>query len=327
MDIGHAESLAILLDHFATEHVRVLRHDYAGVIHQLRDEGSFSPGRRAQIEDGLSGLRVQKGHRQQGAGVLHIEKALLKARHGRESGMRLELKDQIAFGPIELSWNETDLFFLPNGRDLFDRRFECIGPGEGSWRGVVPLKQLACEVGAPALLPAFPKPFRMGVASGRVFLLESFERLFGGFSFAQVASQDGVDEPGLRSEAVAPGQFDGFIDGRMIGNAIEPKHLVKPKTQKDLQERLLRAARSFGRDQPIKRSLPTNHAKGEFLYEAAVRRQEYLSGQLIFEDFLDELLPDRMPLEHGNGNFSWFFATHSLIMTVAQLQARTYIGI
>jgi hypothetical protein len=34
-----------------------------------------------------------------------------------------------------------------------------------------------------------------------------------------------------------------------------------------------------------------------------------------------------VPFEYRNGNFSWFLRNHSVIMTVAQLQARTYITI
>src|SRR6059036_1740802 len=110
----------------------------------------------------------------------------------------------------------------------------------------------------------------------------------------------------------------------MIRDALQPKHLVKPEAQKNLQNGFLRASRGFGGNQPIKRRVPAHHSERELLNQTPVSRGKGLVSELIFEDFFDKLPLRGVPFEHGHGNFSWFLAAHSLIITVAQLQARTY---
>ena len=64
-------------------------------------------------------------------------------------------------------------------------------------------------------------------------------------AFAEITAQDGVDETCLRTEAEHPGQFDGFVDGGMIGNACEPEQLIQSKAQQNLQPQFLGSARGF----------------------------------------------------------------------------------
>ena len=94
-----------------------------------------------------------------------------------------------------------------------------------------------------------------------------------------------------------------------------------------MQDGLLRAAFGALGDEPIERGLPANYPEGEFLDQPSISGLERSAPKLFLEDFLNKLLALRVSLQDADGNFSWFLAAHSLIMTVAQLQARTYITI
>ena len=82
---------------------------------------------------------------------------------------------------------------------------------------------------------------------------------------SQITTQDGIDESSLRLETFASCKFDGFVDGGMVWNAVEPKNLVQPQPQKVLEKWFLDAALRFAPDKPIQRCLPANDAIGEFL--------------------------------------------------------------
>ncbi|MEY2467109.1 MAG: hypothetical protein QOD03_1630, partial [Verrucomicrobiota bacterium] len=56
---------------------------------------------------------------------------------------------------------------------------------------------------------------------------------------------DGVHKPGLRAKAAAFGLLNGFVDGGVIGNAVEPKNLIKAEAQEILQANFLRSSGSF----------------------------------------------------------------------------------
>ena len=90
------------------------------------------------------------------------------------------------------------------------------------------------------------------------------------------------------------GQFDGFVHGGVVGDAVEPENLVKAEAQQVLQRRLLRAAGGLAGDQPIQRRLPADDAIDQFLAQAAVGGRKPRSGQRVFEQVLDEI-PARAP--------------------------------
>ena len=71
----------------------------------------------------------------------------------------------------------------------------------------------------------------MRVTEVRLRGFEIRKRGFGGVEFAQVTAQDGVDESRLRTEAGLFGLLDGFVNGGVIGNAVEPENLVKAEAQ------------------------------------------------------------------------------------------------
>lgn len=80
------------------------------------------------------------------------------------------------------------------------------------------------------------------------------------------------------------------------------------------------APRSFLGDEPIERGLPTNDAKNQFLRQPAIDWCERSFRQRFFEQILDETAAVIMAAEDAGGNFSWFFRTHCLIMSFAQLE-------
>ena len=111
----------------------------------------------------------------------------------------------------------------------------------------------------------------------------------------------------------------------VIWNAVQPEHLIEAEAEQNLQNGLLCAAFGALADEPIECSLPADNTEREFLDQPPISRGQRRASQLFFEDFLDKLLPQRVSLQDGDGNFSWFLAAHSIIMSIAQLHARTYI--
>src|SRR5206468_8903016 len=154
--------------------------------------------------------------------------------------------------------------------------------------------------------------------------------------------------PRLRAEAGMPGQLNSFMDGSMIGNALEPKDLVEPQSQQILQPWLLLAPPRLLFDQPVERSPPAHNAINQFLAEAPIGGRQPGAAQGNFEEIFDEFTPrafrsrplggdvchrrvvgqtcafdrgrvpsgirltDARPVQNTGCNFSWFLATHSL---------------
>jgi len=112
----------------------------------------------------------------------------------------------------------------------------------------------------------------MRPADGGLSLFEELKFLDGLVAFAKVSAKDGVDEAGLRTEAEAFAKLDGFMDGGVIGNAVEPKDLVEAEAQENLNGEVLAASAGFAVDEPIEGALPADEAECEFVAEAAIRR-------------------------------------------------------
>ena len=90
-------------------------------------------------------------------------------------------------------------------------------------------------------------------------------------------------------KAALPGQLDCFVDGGMVGNAIEPEDLVKPKAKKDLQQRLLHAPFRLADDEPIQGRLPTHDAVGQFLTQVAIGGRKTRMGERRLEPGFHEI--------------------------------------
>ena len=71
----------------------------------------------------------------------------------------------------------------------------------------------------------------MGATDGRIVASELLKLLFRLVAFAQVATEEGVDKARLRPKSQAFRHLDGFVNSRVVGNAVEPKHLVEAKLQ------------------------------------------------------------------------------------------------
>ena len=191
-------------------------------------------------------------------------------------------------------------------------KFQGIDAGEGFGWGVVPLHELRGFFGAPTFLPADDEPFGMGIAEVRLSRFEVGEEGFGGVEFAQVAAQDGIDEAGLRAESVLPGLLDGFVDGGVVGDAVEPENLVEAETQEILQSGFLGAAGSLAGDEPIERGLPADDAVNEFLAEAAISGGKVRLSEGGGEEVFYEVIP-RVPAVQNLGcNLSWFLLVQSI---------------
>jgi hypothetical protein len=104
--------------------------------------------------------------------------------------------------------------------------------------------------------------------------------------FAQVTAQDGVDEARLGAVTAAFGLLDGFVDGGVIRDAIQPENLVEPEPQQVLQAGLLFAPGRLAVNQPVERGLPAHDAKNEFLREAAIGGGKPCGREGTFEQSL-----------------------------------------
>ena len=105
----------------------------------------------------------------------------------------------------------------------------------------------------------------MRQALGRIALAQLTQLLTRDVAFAEEAAQNSVDETGLRLEAEVLRKLDRFVDGGVIGNAVEPEKLVKPKTQQDLQRGFFGAFAGFLVDEPLQGFFPADDAVSEFL--------------------------------------------------------------
>ena len=229
----------------------------------------------------------------------------------------MHFEDNPVRRPIELARLKSHAFLLPvlgQGRRI---RLERVEAGVGVRRGVVPFEQLAQRAFAPARVPAAAKPVRVGITERRLGLFQILEQLLSGLVLPAVTAQQRVEEAGLRPEAELFGHLDGLVDGRVVGDAVEPEHLIKAQTQQDLERSFLLAAVGFACDEPVERGFPSDHAAGQLVDQAAIHRRERVGGKFPLQEGLQELGRLRMLLQNAYGNLSWFFHGHCLIMPVA----------
>ncbi len=103
--------------------------------------------------------------------------------------------------------------------------------------------------------------------------LRSFQitqQLFRFHALAGITAQDGIDEARLRSKAKVLGQLHCFMNGGMVGDSIQPKHLIKPQLQQNAQVILLGAPFGFAGNQPIQGDLPPGNAINQFLAQPPI---------------------------------------------------------
>ena len=138
---------------------------------------------------------------------------------------------------------------------------------------------------AELLTPFFHEPFGMRITQCglRNFLVG--ENFFDGVSFAQIAAQDGVETADLMFEAGALGEFYGLVNGRVWGDAVEPKNLIEAEAQQILKHRSLGASgRGFAFDEAVERGLPAHNAADEFVAKPAISGGKPGIGERNFEE-------------------------------------------
>ena len=128
--------------------------------------------------------------------------------------------------------------------------------------------------------------------------------------FAQIAAQNGVHKTGLGAKTVLLGQFDGFMDGGVVGNPVEPENLVKAEPQQILQGRFLFPPVGFPGDEPVERGLPAHDAVSDFLAKAAVGGRKRRAVQRGFEQILNESAARAPLLQNARRDLSWFLSAH-----------------
>jgi hypothetical protein len=115
------------------------------------------------------------------------------------------------------------------------------------------------------------------------------------------------------------GEVDGFVDGGVIGDAVEEEELVKAQAEKGAHAVLLGAAGGFAIDQPVEGGLLSDDTEDEFLAEAAV--DGFQLGQVAGKDFVDESgavlgTAEDVAGHFSAGNFSWFSLAHAFIVSL-----------
>ena len=113
-------------------------------------------------------------------------------------------------------------------------------------------------------------------------------------SFAQVAAQNGIDETGLGAVAGVLGLLNGFVDGGVRRNAVEPENLVEAQAQKILERRALLAPALLGA-QPGETVWDMCAAPGG--KTTFIAQQMNNTGKIIASD----IEPNRLKLVRENG--------------------------
>ena len=113
------------------------------------------------------------------------------------------------------------------------------------------------------------------------------ENFFYLVKLAEIGAENGVDETGLRDVAGALGLLDGFVNGGVRRNAIEPEYLVEAEPQQvDERRARLTAGSGLARDKPVEGGLPAHDAADEFVAQAAIGGRQTRGGERRFEQIL-----------------------------------------
>ena len=174
-----------------------------------------------------------------------------------------------------------------HGRDACATKLERVDPRKRFRRGVVPSEQLACWFITELFAPFFHEPFGMRPAERGLGNFHVGEDLLYLVRLTQIAAQNRVDKPRLRTVAGVFGEFNGFMDGGVRRNAVEPEDLIEAEPEEVLQGWPLLADRvGFAGNQAVERGLPADHPADQFMAKAAIRRGEAGGRQRGFQQIL-----------------------------------------
>ncbi len=287
----------------------------------MGDEGGLAAGRGAEVEDLFTRLGIERLHGKQGAGVLDVESAVGKAGEAGECGMGIEAENELVARPVPGAGGKADAFRAPGVGELGGRGAEGVDAGVGRGRGVVPVEKADSGFGTEGGGPALPEPLWVGETKAGIVGFKRGEKFDGRRTFAGVAAQEGVDEAGLGAEAEAAGEFDGFMNGGVVGDATEPEHLIEAKPEKDLEGEFLRATGGLAGDEPVERALPADGAVNEFLAETAIGGRQAGTGQGDIEQAFDVVRAHRVLHEQLGGDLPWIPFCHGPIMPLTLARA------
>jgi len=108
------------------------------------------------------------------------------------------------------------------------------------------------------------------------------------------------------------GEFHGFVDGGVRGDAVEPEDLVEAQAQEVLEGGFGLGPGGFPGDQAVERGLPADDAANELVAEPAVGGGQARGGEGHFEQIFGEFTAGEALGEHSGCNLSWIFAVQHL---------------
>ena len=145
------------------------------------------------------------------------------------------------------------------------------------------------------------------MSEGGIGKLDFFEKGAGLGAFAGVSAQDGINEARLVVQSGLLGEFDGFIDRGVVGDAVQPEHLEEAQLQERADHGFLLFARSFAVDEPVEGAFPAGDAVNESLAKGAVGMGQVGAAEPGFEGVLEVRAGGLALFENLDGNLSWFF--------------------
>ena len=226
IDAGDAEPMHVLLQDVEPGPKAVRGEDKTAICHAFGHGHRFAARRAAQIENGLSGLRIEQGNDLCCARALHAEQAIA-IRTGLKEMARMGYGEEMGAGNSRVNPFSYEVFAQRIGRCS-----QRIGAdGEGGL-GIVAFAQGVRFIQAVAVNPACDEPLRMGCGEGEV--LDGVDLGIGkddGVAVFSHAAQDRIDQLGDACAEEVTGEGDGFRDDRIRRHAVEVLELVRAQAQ------------------------------------------------------------------------------------------------
>lgn len=226
MNAGDAEPMHVLLQDVEPGPKAVRGEDKTAICHAFGNAHCFAARRAAQIENGLSGLRVKQGNDLCRARALHAEQAIA-IRTGLKEMARMGYREEMGAGNLRVN---------PFSGEVVAQRIErCpqhIGADGDGGLGIVAFAQGVRFIQPVAFDPACDEPLRMGCGEGEV--LDGVDLGIGkdnGVAVFSHAAQDRIDQLGDVCAEEVTGEGDGFRNDRIRRHAVEVLELVRAQAQ------------------------------------------------------------------------------------------------
>lgn len=102
------------------------------------------------------------------------------------------------------------------------------------------------------------------------------------------------------------GHLDRFMNGGVVGDAVQPENLEEAESQQILKPCFLCAALRFAGDKPVERGLPADDTKNELLAKTAIGVGKLRSIKSVFEQCLCVFSGIAALRQNPSRNLSWF---------------------